>query len=98
MGGMDKLESDTSSNDSHHVSDTKTFPLATVDEPVLFDTAGKTRESAFDTESFESYYKPIKSYEGYHRWDPNFQWEAKEENKLVRKVGSPQETIKLVLC
>jgi hypothetical protein len=88
MGEMDKLESDTSSNDSHHVSDTKTFPLATVDEPVLFDTAGKTRESAFDTESFESYYKPIESYEGYHRWDPKFQWEAKEEKKLVRKVSS----------
>jgi hypothetical protein len=97
MGEMDKLESDTSSNDSHHVSDTKTFPLATVDEPVLFDTAGKTRESAFDTESFESYYKPIESYEGYHRWDPKFQWEAKEEKKLVRKVGPSRKIIRLVL-
>jgi hypothetical protein len=87
MGEMEKLESDTSSADSNHASDTKTFPLAMVEEPVIFDTAGKTRESAFDSESFESFYKPIESYEGYHRWDPSFQWEAKEEKKLVRKVS-----------
>ncbi|KAG9649981.1 MFS general substrate transporter, partial [Aureobasidium melanogenum] len=86
MSEMEKLESDSSSNNSNHVSDTKAFPLATVDEPVIFDVAGKTQESAFDTESFESFYKPIESYEGYHRWDPSFQWEAKEEKKLVRKI------------
>ena len=98
MREMEKVESDASSSDSKHVSDTKAFPLATVDEPVIFDTAGKTRESAFDTESFESYYKPIESYEGYHRWDPKFQWEAKEEKKLVRKVSDSSKTSKLGFC
>lgn len=96
MSEMEKLQSDSSSNNSNHVSDTKAFPLATVDEPVIFEVADKTQESAFDTESFESFYKPIESYEGYHRWDPTFQWEAKEEKKLVRKVSSsceqPNET------
>lgn len=86
MGAIDKVESDTSSNNSNHVSDSKAFPVALVDEPVIFDAAGKTRESAFDTDSFEHHYKPIEEYEGYHRWDPSFQWEAKEEKKLVRKV------------
>jgi hypothetical protein len=98
MGEMEKLDSDASSNDSKHVSDTKAFPLATVDEPVIFDTAGKTRESAFDSESFDSFYKPIESYEGYHRWDPQFQWEAKEEKKLVRKVSGSCEQSSLVLA
>jgi len=91
MSDMEKRESDASSTDSKNVSDTKAFPLAMVEEPVIFDAAGKTRESAFDTESFESHYKPIESYEGYHRWDPKFQWEAKEEKKLVRKVSSSWE-------
>ncbi|THZ77675.1 retrograde regulation protein 2 [Aureobasidium pullulans] len=86
MGAIDKVESDTSSNNSNHVSDSKAFPVALVDEPVIFDAAGKTRESAFDTDSFEHHYKPIEEYEGYHRWDPSFQWEAKEEKKLVRKI------------
>ena len=32
------------------------------------------------------YYNPIDSYEGRHRWDPQFQWEPKEEKRVVRKV------------
>jgi hypothetical protein len=77
MREMEKVESDASSSDSKHVSDTKAFPLATVDEPVMFDTAGKTRESA---------------------WDPKFQWEAKEEKKLVRKVSDSSKTTKPGFC
>lgn len=83
---QDRVESDKSSNNSDRVPDTKAFPLAVIDEPVIFDTAGKTRESAFETESFEQFYKPIETYEGYHRWDPQFQWEGNEEKRLVRKV------------
>lgn len=33
-----------------------------------------------------AYYKPIDSYEGLHRWDPEFEWEPEEERKVVRKV------------
>lgn len=32
-------------------------------------------------------YKPIAEYEGAHRWDPSFEWEPKEEKRLVRRVS-----------
>jgi hypothetical protein len=31
-------------------------------------------------------YKPVDSYEGLHRYDPDFEWEPEEERKVVRKV------------
>ena len=64
-------------------SDLKVFPEAVVAEPTLFKrTGGKT----FETDSLEEFYKPIESYEGYHRYDPNFVWEEKEEKRVVRRV------------
>lgn len=45
--------------------------------------------AAFETDSdLEEYYKPIPSYEGYHRYDPKFEWSVEEEKKVVRKVGA----------
>jgi hypothetical protein len=32
------------------------------------------------------FYKPLDSYEGIHRYDPDFDWEPEEERKVVRKV------------
>jgi hypothetical protein len=32
------------------------------------------------------WYKPIDTYEGRHRWDPNAEWTKEEEKKIVRKV------------
>ena len=32
------------------------------------------------------FYKPIDTYEGRHRWDPNAEWTEQEEKKVVRKV------------
>lgn len=65
------------------LKDLKLFPEAVVTEPSVFArTGGKT----FETESLESFYKPIDGYEGRHRFDPNFEWEPKEEKRLVRKV------------
>ena len=43
-------------------------------------------KGTFETIGDVSFYSPIKSYEGKHRYDPNFQWESKEEIRLVRKV------------
>ncbi|KAF7588845.1 hypothetical protein BBP40_005092 [Aspergillus hancockii] len=43
-------------------------------------------EGAFDTTEDPRYYKPIDTYEGIHRWDPDFEWEEQEENKLIRKI------------
>ena len=55
-------------------------------ESPLLKTFENSRAKAFDNVSLEEYYKPIDSYEGRHRWDPEFVWEAKEERRVVRKV------------
>ena len=34
------------------------------------------------------FYKPIDTYEGIHRLDPNAEWTEKEEKLIVRKVSS----------
>jgi hypothetical protein len=35
-------------------------------------------------------YKPVDTYEGLHRYDPDFEWEPAEERKVVRKVRAHQ--------
>lgn len=45
------------------------------------------QHGTFATINDKSFYTPIDRYEGRHRYDPNFQWEPKEEKKLVRKVS-----------
>lgn len=62
------------------------FPEAVVIDPVL---AGRRRShvGTFDNDSLEDFYKPIDAYEGKHRYDPKFQWEKKEETRVVRKVS-----------
>ena len=42
--------------------------------------------ATFETFGDPSFYTPIENYEGKHRYDPKFEWEPKEEKKLVRKV------------
>jgi hypothetical protein len=43
-------------------------------------------DAAFEMTEDARYYKPIDSYEGIHRWDPDFEWEEWEEKKIIRKV------------
>lgn len=43
--------------------------------------------STFEATEDYRFYRPIDSYEGIHRWDPEFEWTEKEEQKIVRKVG-----------
>jgi len=43
-------------------------------------------EGTFDAVEGHHFYRPIDSYEGLHRWDPDFQWTEDEEKKIVRKV------------
>ena len=56
-------------------------------ESPLLKTFETSRAKPFDNVSLEEYYKPIDSYEGRHRWDPDFVWDAKEERRVVRKVN-----------
>ncbi|RHZ65342.1 putative transporter [Aspergillus thermomutatus] len=73
--------------------DTKVFPKAIAaeastpslssDEPRRYKDAG---DAAFDTSEDPRYYKPIPTYEGIHRWDPDFEWTEEEEKRLIRKI------------
>lgn len=48
----------------------------------------KPIDCAFDATEDPRYYKPIPEYEGYHRWDPEFEWTEEEEKAVVKKVCS----------
>ena len=51
------------------------------------DRSRRVKEGAvFETTEDVRYYKPIPTYEGFHRWDPDFEWEEHEEKKIVRQV------------
>lgn len=43
-------------------------------------------DGAFDSSEDPRYYKPIPEYEGFHRWDPDFEWTEEEEKRMIRKV------------
>jgi hypothetical protein len=47
----------------------------------------RKENTTFDNDSLQDFYKPIDTYEGRHRYDPEFEWTPKEEKKLVRKVA-----------
>jgi len=64
--------------------DVKLYPEAIVTDTKLFSKSGK--KTFEETDSLDSFYKPIDSYEGRHRYDPQFQWEPAEEKRVVRKV------------
>jgi hypothetical protein len=54
------------------------------------EASGRNRGDAttYASAGLDAYYKPIERYEGYHRYDPNFDWEPEEERRLIRKVRS----------
>jgi hypothetical protein len=53
-----------------------------------FHSSNKSKErTTFATKGLrQDHYRPIDSYEGIHRYDPEFDWEPEEERKVVRKV------------
>lgn len=63
----------------------------TVTEKSIFKRS--TRGATFDNDSLEELYVPIEAYEGRHRYDPKFEWDPKEEKRVVRKVGLRQPPI-----
>lgn len=52
--------------------------------------------ATFEKIGDESFYTPIESYEGKHRYDPKFEWEPHEERKLVRKVWEHSNTSSII--
>jgi hypothetical protein len=72
---------------SDHAGVSKITRDAVVTETRMFKRS--TRNGTFDNDSNDSlnqYYAPIESYEGRHRYDPKFEWDPKEEKRVVRKV------------
>ncbi|KAF2171960.1 hypothetical protein M409DRAFT_18191 [Zasmidium cellare ATCC 36951] len=74
-----------SSDGGSPARDPKAFPEAAIVEESLFKRTGNKTFDNSD-ESLGAFYEPIESYEGRHRWDPEFQWEEKEERRVVRKI------------
>lgn len=70
-----------------HDTATKGFASAL---PVAEQQRPKVQEGGtFEATEDVRYYKPISTYEGIHRWDPEFEWTEEEEKKIVRKVPIP---------
>jgi hypothetical protein len=57
-----------------------------VKETNISGTTAGNDTTTFASSGLETYYKPIETYEGFHRYDPEFAWEPEEERRLVRKV------------
>lgn len=67
------------------VDDMKATQLDVVEEPIHSHRVG--RKTFEEDDSLEIFYKPIEAYEGRHRYDPKFEWDNKEERRIVRKVS-----------
>ncbi|KAL4817403.1 major facilitator superfamily domain-containing protein [Aspergillus spinulosporus] len=46
------------------------------------------KKSTFNATEDPRFYKPIDTYEGLHRWDPDFEWTEEEERRIVRKIDA----------
>jgi hypothetical protein len=58
----------------------------------IYNSGSKTKGRdglTFLTEGLaQNHYRPVETYEGIHRYDPDFEWEAAEEKRVVRKVNT----------
>lgn len=63
--------------------------VRTADSPAHSVYSDDTTVATFDKDAaLLKYYKPIDTYEGAKRYDPAFEWEAKEEQRLVRTLDT----------
>lgn len=51
------------------------------------DSKQQLTQGTFDATEDHYFYRPIDSYEGIHRWDPEFKWTQDEEKRIIRKVS-----------
>ncbi|KAF3317921.1 hypothetical protein TWF173_009742 [Orbilia oligospora] len=59
----------------------------TSDDSSFSDESTKGKNVTFVSKGLaDDLYVPIDKYEGKHRYDPEFEWDPKEEKKLVRKI------------
>ena len=64
----------------------KRFSQSDHDSETKFEEAQQARGETFAEGGHVRYYKPIDTYEGRHRWDPEAEWTETEEKKVIRKV------------
>lgn len=84
--GHPSLEDSSRISSNDRSTAPKLFPEAIITEPTIFRrTGGKSFE---ETESLEDFYQPIAEYQGRHRYDPKFQWDAKQERRVVRRIDA----------
>lgn len=50
-------------------------------------TKAKGGQTFLTTGLSKDHYRPVETYEGIHRYDPDFEWDQAEEKRVVRKVG-----------
>jgi len=77
--------SDKSLDGSQQAMEVKAVPIAAVNDTTIF-RRGNEGQTFADSDSYEQYFKPIDSYEGIHRYDPEFEWQPEEEKKVVRRI------------
>ncbi|KUL88298.1 hypothetical protein ZTR_04963 [Talaromyces verruculosus] len=80
----DRYVSSSSENSDQEYAGTKTALGSDTLEALRNRVSGG--DATFDQTEDPRYYKPIDTYEGIHRWDPEFEWEEWEEKKIVRKI------------
>ncbi|CAI6259293.1 unnamed protein product [Periconia digitata] len=70
------------------VKDDTQFDASPSTSATELSTAGQRRDGAtFTAKGLKTeLYEPIDSYEGKHRYDPDFDWEPEEERRVVRKI------------
>jgi hypothetical protein len=69
------------------IYDAKGEPVALrADDGFVSDTSSLGEEKTFLRVAGEENYIPMSKWEGRHRFDPEFQWDAVEEKQLVRKI------------
>jgi hypothetical protein len=83
------LGSDSSVQSNGHTKGKHIFEdeLKYVGSPKLPGQSAVQAAEAFETAGLEEYFRPISSYEGIHRYDPEYRWTEREEKQVVRKVG-----------
>jgi MFS transporter, ACS family, DAL5 transporter family protein len=69
------------------ISKSKSFKdVETLRSPDEHQKSFVLNDVVFDATEDIHHYKPIDTFEGIHRWDPDFEWEEEEEKRIVRKV------------
>lgn len=103
MYKMQRLARNGAGEAEKHGTEVHTSPT---DSPSSSETSGaellggatEASRPAFATEGLDDFYKPIDTHEGRHRWDPTFEWEPKEEKRIVRKVWQGLYSLAISLC